>query len=336
MAQLIALFLIVIGLPQALNLENIILNRANTLSTILSFIIDVVVIFLIIEIILKRFKNELIFKILEAYIVVLGSGTVFFLLIDSIFSNYISFLYVLIISFTLSFSLLIIKSKKRSNFRIRNVTTLVSSIGVGILIGVGFGNVLFLYLLIAAFAVYDYIAVFVLKFMIPLAKQAMKMDLSFMIVSSDMESVPKKEVSKKERAAFNKAVKHNKNFSEHLSEVIKRGEVPLLSSIMLGNGDIMLPAAVATGSYAATANLFLSFLIIVFSGMGVLATMFILRKYKVGLPAIPPIFSFISLAFAIFFILEDPSQVFYIIIFLVASVAFMSALLLTLKRKLKK
>ncbi len=323
------------GLPYAFRLENIIASPTNVLSTIVSIILDIVVIALIFSFIFKLYKNNTIFKILEGYIIILGSGTFFFLIIMSLFGSYIPILYGLTTAFILSLILLFIKTKESQSPKIRNITTLLSSVGLGTLIGVGFGNILLLYLLMAAFAVYDYLAVFVMKFMIPMAKQAVNMNLAFMISSSDIEAIPKKELNKKEISEFNNFVKKNKHYSEHLKEIVKRGSVPTLSSIMLGNGDIMLPAAIATGAYAAIANLFLSTLVVVFSGLGVLTTMFILRKYKVGLPAIPPLFSFISIAFAIFFLLEAPNQTFFITLFIVVAVVSMGALLLTLKKLIK-
>ncbi|MEM0200901.1 MAG: presenilin family intramembrane aspartyl protease [Candidatus Micrarchaeaceae archaeon] len=335
LGQLLALFLIILGLPYALQLENIIASPTNILSTVVSIILDIVVIALIFSFIFKLYKNNTIFRILEGYIIILGSGSIFFLTIMSFFGIYISLLYSLLIAFILSLLLLYIKTMKKQNPKIRNITTLLSSVGLGILIGVGFGNILLLYILMAVFAVYDYLAVFVMKFMIPMAKQAVNMNLAFMISSSDIEAIPKKDFSKKEISEFNTYVKKNKHYSEHLKEIIKRGSFPTLSSIMLGNGDIMLPVAVATGSYAATYNLFLSTLIVIFSGLGVITTMFILRKYKVGLPAIPPLFSFISFAFAIFFILEDPTQTFFIILFISVAIISMGALLITLRKLIK-
>ncbi len=322
-------------MPYAFELENIIASPTNVLSTVVSIILDIVVIALIFSFIFKLYKNNTIFRILEGYIVILGSGTFFFLILMSLLAGYISIIYGIIIAFILSLMLLFIKTKKNQSPKIRNITTLLSSVGLGTLIGVGFGNILLLYLLMGAFAVYDYLAVFVMKFMIPMAKQAVNMNLAFMISSSDIEAIPKGELSKKEVSEFNDFVKKNKHYSEHLKEIVKRGSVPTLSSIMLGNGDIMLPAAVATGAYAAIGNLFLSALIVVFSGLGVLTTMFILRKYKVGLPAIPPLFSFISIAFAIFFLLELPTQTFFIILFIVVAIISMSALLITLRKLIK-
>lgn len=327
--------MIILGLHYAINLENIITSPTNTISAIVSIILDIVVIALIFSFIFKLYKSNTIFKILEGYIVVLGSGTFFFLIIMPLFGNYIPILYGFVFALILSVLLLFIKIKKNQSPKIRNITTLLSSVGLGTLIGVGFGNILLLYILIAVFAVYDYLAVFVLKFMIPMAKQAVNMNLAFMISSSDIEAIPKKELNKKEISEFNEFVKNNKHYSEHLKEIVKSGSVPTLSSIMLGNGDIMLPAAVATGAYAAIGNLFLSTLIVVFSGLGVLTTMFILRKYKVGLPAIPPLFSFISTAFAIFFLLEAPNQTLFIIIFIGAAIISMGALLITLKKLIK-
>ncbi len=336
MAQIIGLFILVLGLPYAFQLENIATSPTSTISTIFALILDVIIAALILMLMLRMYKNGVMFKILEAYIVLLGAGTLFYLFAMSFFGGFISLTEGFVVAAVLSILLLLIKSKMKENPRVRNITTIFSSVGMGILIGVGIGNILLLYLLIAAFAVYDYVAVFVLKFMLPLAKQAVNMNLAFMLNSSDMEAVPKKEFTSKERKEFSEFLKKNKHYSEHVKEITKMGSIPSVSSIMLGNGDIMLPLAVAAGAYAATANIFVSVLIVVFSGFGVISTMIILRKYKVGLPAIPPLFSFISIAFALFFIIEQPNEVVYILIFIIAAILSMSALLFTLRRIIKK
>lgn len=322
-------------MPYAYQLENIAYSPSSLISTIFSLILDVFIAVIIFMLITRRYKNGLVFNLLEGYIIILGSGTFFYLVILSILGVYLSLFEGFVAALIFALALLFIKRNKKENPRVRNITTMLSSIGMGILIGAGIGNLLILYLLIAVFAVYDYVAVFVLKFMIPLAKQAVNMNLAFMISSSDMEAIPKTEFTEKEKKEFNIFLKKNKHYAEHVREITKTGAIPTVSSIMLGNGDIMLPIAVAAGSYAATANIFLSVLLVIFSGLGVITTMLILRKYKVGLPAIPPLFSFISIAFAIFFILEQPSELFYILLFLIASIASMVALIFTLRRIIK-
>ena len=90
---------------------------------------------------------------------------------------------------------------------------------------------------------------------------------------------------------------------------MEKSGTPVVSSIMLGNGDIMLPMTLAVGSYILFGNAFLSLMIICGAGTGLIFTVSLLRKYKVGLPAIPPLFAFISIFLAIAFLLSNPANI---------------------------
>lgn len=247
------------------------------------------------------------------------------MLINDIFAA-IDVTFLSLVSLLLSF--FIFAYKKRTN-KLRNTVTLITSIGAGIFIGANIAQsfgFLLLYLLIGIFAIYDYLAVFVLKFMIPFAKRAAEGNYPFMIGSSDLELTPNNKKSNIKEIDLSKIT------NPRVKSLIKRGNVPVVSSIMLGNGDIILPMTLAVGSYVIYENIFLSMMIIVGSAIGLLATVFLLKRYRVGLPAIPPLFAFISLALVITFLLARPFEPLMVAVFAIASILSFAAMILTLMK----
>ena len=273
----------------------------GTLTYVIILAIEIVVIAAILFLVVRSYKGRNFFSIMEAYIILLGGFFFFLILIGDLFP-YINNTLLLVVSVVFALSLYLSKRLKRLNFQgFRNIITLISSIGLGTFIGINLGvqfGVIALYAVLGLFAVYDYLAVFVVKFMIPMAKQAANMNLAFMIGSSEMELHPAKRLS--EKAYAEKELKSIKD--PKLRGMVKGGSIPMVSNIMLGNGDLMLPLLVATGAYSYTANMSLAITIIIGATAGLILTFSIIRKYKIGLPAIPPIFAMISVAMALFYI----------------------------------
>jgi len=73
-------------------------------------------------------------------------------------------------------------------------------------------------------------------------------------------------------------------------------------------------------------------MIVAGSAIGLLATVFLLKKYRVGLPAIPPLFAFISLALMIVFLIAKPFEPLTVAIFAAASVLSFAAMIFTLMK----
>lgn len=270
-------------------------GQSNPVSFVFWLIINIIILITIMMLIFRYYKGDMFFKLLEAYIVMFGSFFFFLFAVSDAVPS-VSFVIASAASFCAAVLLFVYKSKTNRN---RNLVTMIASIGAGVFIGVSIGisfGFLMLYAMLGIFAVYDYLAVFVLKFMIPFAKEASNRNLSVMIGSSDMEILPKGQgVSKMKKEDIAKIS------SQEVKSAIAEGSVPMVSSIMLGNGDIILPMVLATGAYAIYANFFLSAMIIAGAGTGLLVTMALLRRYKVGLPAIPPLFAFISIFLAVAF-----------------------------------
>ena len=217
-------------------------QSSNPVSFVFWLAVDIIIVILMVMLILRYYHGDLFFRLLEGYVVIFGSFFLFSILINDILPT-ISLIPLSVLSLLLAIFLLAIKGRY-NNPAMRNLITMITSIGAGVFIGISIGvsfGFLILYLLIAAFAIYDYLAVFVLKFMIPLAKEASNRNLAFMIGSSDMELVPG---TKKQRM---KEVEISKIKNPEIKAMVKRGSVPVVSSVMLGNGDIILPMTLAVG-----------------------------------------------------------------------------------------
>ncbi len=326
-AQLFGLLLTVLAyVPSYSYITSASSQSSNPVSFIFWLAINIIIAVLIIMLILRYYKGDLFFKLLEAYIIIFGSFFLFFVLIGDIFGA-LPIIPLSLAALLLAVALFVYKN--RTN-KFRNAITLITSVGAGIFIGVSIGvsfGFLLLYLLVGVFAIYDYLAVFVLKFMIPFAKEASNRNLAFMIGSSDLELLPKGKLS-----AHGKKEDLSKITDPKVKALIKSGSVPMVSSVMLGNGDIILPLALTVGSYVVYANIFLSCMIIVGSVVGLIITISLLKKYKVGLPAIPPLFTFISLALMIAFLASSRPDYGMVLLFGVASVLAFAAMMLTLRR----
>ncbi len=293
-------------------------------------IAEIIVIALVIMFVVRKSKSRNYFSLVEAYLILLGGFFFFFLLIGNVFQN-LNLTYLSLISFACAAALYLAKRRKRfNNPMFRNLVTVITSIGAGVFIGISIGlqfGVLVLYAVLAIFAVYDYLAVFVLKFMIPLAKQAASMNLAFMIGSSELELHPK---TSSRRTYTNEDLKSIKD--PYLRSLIKKGNSPAVSSVMLGNGDIMLPMAVASGAYIFTANMSLAITIVLGAAGGLIATFWVLRRYKIGLPAIPPIFAFVSIALAIFSAVTGAYGITVILVFIIGALLSITAMFIAIRK----
>ncbi len=305
-------------------------QQGNFLSTLVWLIINIVLAVIVILLILRFYRGDIFYKLLEAYIILFGSFFLFLIIIGDLFSS-AGILDTAIVSGILSVALLIFKQRTK---RFRNIITLITSIGAGVFLGISAGlsmGFLLLYLFFAAFAVYDYVAVFVLKFMIPLAKEASSRNLAFLIGSSDVEIIPVDMLNRKERAEYRK-LKLNEIKDPAVKRLVKAGNMPALSSVMLGNGDIMLPLMLNVGAYVIYGNVFLSLSIAIGAAAGLYMTMLLLKRYKVGLPAIPPLFTAISIALFIAFAIVRLGPLLLMALFLFAAVASIAMMLITLER----
>ncbi|MGC8586948.1 MAG: presenilin family intramembrane aspartyl protease [Candidatus Micrarchaeia archaeon] len=251
---------------------------------------------LILVLVLRIYHGEMLFKIIEAFVVITASFFVFLVVISYALPSYANIdMFAALVCAVL---MILAKNKVPS---LRNTVTVIASMGVGIVLGVSFSfaAAFFLFFIIA---IYDFVAVFITKHMITMAKALSSRNLAFLISSTDVEAVPKSYLSASEIRNYSKyisEVKHSKNAT--LKRVLSTGRLPIVSQIQLGAGDLGIPLMMAISAAGGMNSFFFGFVVVAGSAAGIVFTMLVLRKYQIPLPAIPPIISFVSLALAVAF-----------------------------------
>ena len=263
-------------------------------------VVSIAVFAILILAILRLYKNKgtLLFRLVESFAIGFGTIVMFFFILTTIFYN-VNVMYMAAVA--ILFGAIVVIAKNRVK-HLRNFAALTSSIGLGIIIG-NYGFVL-AYVFMFIMAMYDYIAVFVTKHMLVLAKAASNENLSLLIGSSNVEIVPRSQADRKVLAELKDEVKKNQIKDPIIKEVIESGEMPVLSQIQLGAGDLTLPLVMSVGLFISTAYLsvptggtavinvyYLPIVAALGAVAGLIFTMWLLKRYSVALPAIPPLFA---------------------------------------------
>ncbi len=259
-------------------------------ASALFFIVYIIVLALVLLLIMKLYKGDKLFIIFEGAVIFITSFFVFMLVsglattsvLFSIAGNTITTNF--IIGIAAALALIVLKNRFP---RLRNTATIIASAGVGLLIGISFSFIVAL-VFMAILAVYDFIAVFVTKHMITMAKAMSSRNLAFLVGVNEVEAIPKSSFSSGEVAEFNKEIKGVK-LPSALVRMYKRGMLPVAAHMELGAGDLAVPLMVAVAAYKVAFSFTLSFFIVIGSTLGLILTTFILRRYKRPLPAIPPL-----------------------------------------------
>lgn len=271
-----------------------------TLISALLYVIIIVIFSIILIFIFKKFKSNKIFYLIEAYIIFVSTFFIFWLLTRLITNTKLFYLFgntittSIAISALLSVGLIIAKNKYQ---KLRNTVAILASIGVGALIGLNF-PFYFAFIFMIFLAVYDFIAVFITKHMITMAKAVSEKNLAFLIGVNEIEALDKSNFTKQELKEYNKEKKYINQTG--LQKLINKNMLPVAARIELGTGDLAVPLMVAV---SALPNIKLSFFIIFGSIFGLMLTMLILKKYKRALPAIPPLLFGICVSLLIYFLL---------------------------------
>lgn len=276
-------------------------NSVNALFYIAYIVIFSVVLLLI----LKIYKGDKLFLLLEGAVVFIASFVVFIVALSAIQGAAFANLYenspipVMVLAAILAIGLVIAKYKRPG---LRNLTAIIASIGVGLVLGLSFGffaAMIFMVIL----AVYDFIAVFITKHMIALGNLAINKNLSFLVMVNEVKAVPLKSLSASQKKEFSKEKKDiaAKN-GKMVARLVDKNMVPLVARTALGTGDLAMPLMLAIAAYKVHLNFILSFVIILGATFGLVITMLILRKYKRALPAIPPILFGILVSVLIYFV----------------------------------
>lgn len=270
------------------------------------FYIGFVIVFSIfILLLLKLYRGELIYTILEAVIVISASFVFFLIGISSMLGNSYSVLFgsstpLLLLTVSLALAIMLMISKLKFP-GLRNLTAIVASIGVGVLLGISFGFFAAMTFMVIL-AIYDFIAVFITKHMVALGNMAVSKNLSLMIMASEIEAVPISSLDKKELAEYSKS-KKTADKSNNLFRFLEKSDmVPIAARTALGTGDLAVPLMIAVSAYKVYLNFTLSFVVILGSILGLCITMLVLKKYKRPLPAIPFLLFGIAISLGVFFL----------------------------------
>lgn len=246
------------------------------------FIVVGMAFFLIfILIILRIYKGDLLFKLLES-IVVFTTSFIVFLGVLWYFNGSILAAFILAVVFTVL---------KFYHVKLRNLSGIISGVGMAVMFSL-FLSMFEALLFIVFMCFYDFFAVFISKHMIFMAKEFSKRDLSFSLATKDKVKVTKIKTS----YVIEKGVK------KEIKEKVVEEE---LEHLELGTGDISLPLAFALVVFKTTYHNFNNALIVflmitIFSALALGYTLYFVKKYKLFLPALPPIIigSFIGLLIA--------------------------------------
>jgi presenilin-like A22 family membrane protease len=312
--QILAMFMIVqfVGLLLATQVyTGITYSQVEGVQTVsnsvnvLFYIAYIIIFSVIIIIIFKVYKGDKLFLLLEGAVVFVASFIVFIVSISAIEGNAFANLFgnstisVLAIAAILAIGLVIAKYKMP---RLRNLTAIIASVGVGLVLGLSFSFVAAMVFMVIL-AVYDFIAVFITKHMIALGNMAISKNLSFLVMVNEVEAMPLKSLNQSQKKEYDKT-KHEiaKQNPGVVSNLIDNNMVPFMARTALGTGDLAMPLMLAVAAYKVNLNFVLSFVIIIGGFFGLVLTMLILRKYKRALPAIPPILFGIGVSLLVYFI----------------------------------
>ncbi|MGC8676027.1 MAG: presenilin family intramembrane aspartyl protease [Candidatus Micrarchaeia archaeon] len=272
---------------------------------VLVFLIYIIMGTIVLLLIFRFYHGTKIYAIIEGLVVISASFYFFAIILGSIFASQSDTPYVLVASLAIPIVLLAAKYKMP---KLRNELAVIASIGAGIVLGLVFPLAI-AFIFMAAIAVYDYVAVFITRHMLALGRQAMNQNMALMIGSSDTELVPKNYVDKKYLKEFKKNVRLADIRNTQIKTMIKGGAVLVPTQAALGTGDLAIPLMLAVSAYAtyasstitAHASFLIALVVTAGAAIGMVFTMYVLRNYKIALPAIPPLFSFVSMALGAFY-----------------------------------
>ncbi len=265
----------------------------------LLFIVYIIAVTAIMILVLKFYRG--IYRLFEGFVIFFASSVVFSIVLAVITGATVTFLGNQVpVSFVLGGAMgvvLVVAKNLRPN--LRNTAAIIASIGVGVALGTGFSFVTALALM-AILAVYDFIAVFITKHMITLANAVQSQNLAFMVDVKEIEAVPKSGLSASELREYNSEVLALKRKGTPMQRIAQKGMVPLVASVGLGTGDLAVPLMVAIAAYKVSLSFVLSFFVTFGAIIGLLLTMYILRRYRRALPAIPPLLAGVGIGLGLY------------------------------------
>jgi len=246
----------------------------------------------------KFYHGAVIYSLIEGIVVVSASFYLFLIILSSIFPQQSATYFVIAASLVIPILLMLAKYKRP---QLRNTVAMIASIGAGIVLGLVF-SFFVAFIFMAIIAAYDYISVFITRHMLALGKQAVERNMALLIGASDVELVPKSYLSSAAVKDFKKHFKVSSVHNKEVKSLIKKGAVPIPMQAALGTGDLAIPLMLAVSAYIYLHSYFISSVIVFGAVIGLVFTMYMLKTYKIALPAIPPLFSFICIAMGVAFV----------------------------------
>ena len=275
----------------------------STPLDLLFYVAYIIIVSLILILLFKVYKGKKLFIAFEAVVIFVASMIVFMVIFGLINDSTILTVYGTPITTNFSIAaiaaLVLIYLKNRKP-QLRNVAAIIASVGVGLILGISFPFYIAL-LFMGLIAIYDFVAVFITKHMLALARVAEDNNLALLIGVNEVEALPARSLDREYVEEYRKNRSKLKKGKE-LGNMLGNNLVPIAARVELGTGDLAIPLMVAISAYSPGPNFVLSFFVIFGAIAGLLLTMFILRKYKRALPAIPPLF-FGIIVFVLLYIL---------------------------------
>jgi presenilin-like A22 family membrane protease len=272
-------------------------------ENLIFYIAYIVVVSLILLFVFKVYRGKRLFTAFEIVVVFIPAFYVFLICIAAIFGDAYNALFygtntvAYVIALLLAAFLVIAKNRIPS---LRNVTALIASVGVGLILGMTFGF-LAAYVFMAVLAVYDFIAVFITKHMVALANVAMENNLSLMVMVNEAKAVPVSSLNKREQAEYKKEKQVLEKHAGIMKTLAEKDMVPIAARSALGTGDLAVPLMLAVAAYKINLSFIPSLVVVMGSILGIILNMLVLSKYKKALPAIPLLFFGTSIALGIYF-----------------------------------
>ncbi len=309
-------------------------NVQTTTIQVLEYVLYIIAVAIILLLIIRFYKGNIGFSLMEAVFVILPSFIVFTLVIAYLAPPTVTNpLYVYVPALAISTILFLVKMRYPW---FRNTITIIASIGVGLALGTYF-SFYFVLLFTGLIAVYDYVSVFITKHMITMAQAMSQRNMAFLVGTSDFEAIPKSQLNKKERSEYNAMLKKSQARKNPIAnKIMKSGKLPFVSQIQLGAGDLAFPLILSLSTFSMFLSYTVCIVVIIASGVGLLFTMYLLKKYQKPLPAIPPMFSFIYMIMGIYLGFAKLIDIqFSTILFAVGAIMFLGMLYKLRKDELK-
>ncbi len=277
---------------------------ASSAVTVLFYVGYMILFVAVLLLILKVYKGDKLFLVFEGVVVFISSVLVFLIVVGALAGSAPdSFLngpfFQLAAAVMLAAALVVAKNKWP---KLRNTAAIIAATGVGAILGVSFSFfAAFIFMIIIA--VYDFIAVFVTKHMITMAKAMSSRNLAFLVGVEELEGIPVGDLDVRNRRLYQKEKKELAGRGGILKKMVSMNLAPVPARIMLGTGDLAIPLMVETAAYKVSLNFLPSMFAAVGALFGLVLNMWVLKRYNRPLPAIPLLLFGISLSLAVYFLL---------------------------------